>query len=153
MRLVALDTESYVPWASNGDSSLISLFLHSLSISHVNKLSTLLIRPFISTDYGAMINHLQSKYKKKQISPPGFQRTQTGEKNNLPCLWVRRSITTEWRFYSLLFTIKVQRHRSVMLPCCSLDTSQTARLTCNASLQVLWSCCSRTRSKKFTLSN
>lgn len=65
MDQAAPDTECCVPYDSNGDSSLISLFSHSLSISHhVNTLSTLPICPFISTGCGTVINHLQSKTKK-----------------------------------------------------------------------------------------
>lgn len=65
MDWAAPDTECCVPYDSNGDSSLISLFSHSLSISHhVNTLSTLPICPFIRTGCGTVINHLQSKIKK-----------------------------------------------------------------------------------------
>lgn len=65
MDWAAPDTECHVPYDSNGDSSLISLFSHSLSISHhVNTLSTLPICPFICTSCGTVINHLQSKTKK-----------------------------------------------------------------------------------------
>lgn len=65
MDRAAPDTECCVPYDSNGDSSLISLFSHSLSISHhVNTLSTLPICPFICTGCGTVINHLQGKTKK-----------------------------------------------------------------------------------------
>lgn len=100
------------------------LYSHTAYLSRIMSINFQLCL-FVLSSAQTMVQWLtvfKVKTKNNRSLPPSLQRTPTGKKNILSCLWARWSIKTEWHFYSLLFIMKVsRRYRSVILPCSSLD--------------------------------